>query len=197
MITPMSAAVRKLGIANRPGGSIGSRRRRSIATNAVPAAAATANPASTGALPSPWTPPSISDPASAASATIAVTCPGRSIDRPPDRGVSSAQRMVSAIPSSPSGALMKKIARQPSAAISAPPTSGPPDRAMLAPAAHRPIARPLRSGSGWAWRRSVSEQGTSTAAPMPCTARAAISAPMPGAAPHAIDASVNSVKPAM
>ena len=44
-------------------------------------------------------------------------------------------------PASPIGALMKKIARQPSDAVSTPPTSGPADSATLAPAAHRPTAR--------------------------------------------------------
>ncbi len=194
--TPIAAAERKAGIRNRLGGSIGSRRRRSISTKAMPEHTATAKPATTGALPSPWTPPSISEPASAASARIAVSWPGRSIDREPERGVSPAYRSASAMPSAPIGTLMKKIARQPSAAIRRPPTSGPPDRAMLAPAAHRPIARPRRSGSGWAWRSSVREHGTRIAAPTPCTARAAISAPIPGAPPHAIDAIVNSANPA-
>jgi hypothetical protein len=41
----------------------------------------------------------------------------------------------------------------------------------------------------------VSEPGISTAAPMPCTARAATSAPNVGASPHSPDATVNTAKP--
>ncbi len=46
------------------------------------------------------------------------------------------------------GALMKKIDRQPSDAISSPPISGPADSATLAPAAHNPTARARAWRSG-------------------------------------------------
>ena len=54
--------------------------------------------------------------------------------------------------------------------------------------------RALRRGT----RRSISARlpGTSSAAPTPCTARAAISARRSGAAPHAAEASANSATPA-
>ena len=91
---------------------------------------------------------------------------------------------------------MKKIARQPSAAISAPPTSGPPDSATDAPAAQSPTARERSAGAGKAWLSRISEHGTRIAAPRPWTARAATSTPRPGARPHAADAAVNSAKPA-
>ena len=91
---------------------------------------------------------------------------------------------------------MKKIARQPSAAISAPPTSGPPDSATDAPAAQSPTARDRSAGAGKAWLSRISEHGTRIAAPSPWTARAATSRPRPGARPHAADATVNTAKPA-
>ena len=91
---------------------------------------------------------------------------------------------------------MKNTARQPIVSISTPPTSGPPDSAAAAPAAHQPIARARSAGAANAWLRRISEHGTRTAAPKPWIARAAISAPMLGARPHAADAVVKSAKPA-
>jgi hypothetical protein len=89
---------------------------------------------------------------------------------------------------------MKKIAHQPTASISTPPTNGPADRARLAQAAQIPTAR-ARSAPGWLWVSSVSEHGISTAAPIPCATRAAISRPRLGASPQAAEARVNIAKP--
>ena len=56
---------------------------------------------------------------------------------------------------------------------------------MLPAVVHHPTARALSAGSCWvAWLMSDSEQGSITAAPTPCRARAAISVPMSGARPQ-------------
>jgi hypothetical protein len=90
---------------------------------------------------------------------------------------------------------MKKIARHPSVAISAPPTTGPPDSPIDAPAAHMPTARARSRGSWKAWLSRINEHGTSTAAPSPCNARAPIRTPSDGASPQSADAAVNSANP--
>ena len=58
-----------------------------------------------------------------------------------------------------------------------------------------PIAAPRFSG-GNAWDSSARPSGISSAAPAPCTARAAISVPTSGASAQAADASENSTSPA-
>ena len=57
-----------------------------------------------------------------------------------------------------------------------------------------PIARPRRS-AGNAPASSVRVSGVTTAAPAPCTARAAISAPVVGASAAAAEAAVNRARP--
>jgi len=57
-------------------------------------------------------------------------------------GLSQSQIAIAA-----SGTLMKKIARQPNVAIRTPPTTGPPERPIDAPAAQIPTARARSSGS--------------------------------------------------
>ena len=74
-------------------------------------------------------------PAREPSAAIAAIWPGRSISRSGDRVVSPAKRQVSHRPARPIGRLTRKIERQPTSVISAPPTNGPAVRARLAPAA--------------------------------------------------------------
>ncbi len=101
------------------------------------------------------------------------------------------------MPVSPMGALMKKIARHPRVAVSTPPTSGPADRAALAPTAQRPIARLRSRGSEKVWLSRVSEHGTSRAAPAPWSARAAMSTASDGASPQIAEATVNTENPAM
>ena len=183
--------------ANSRSGSIGRELLVSITRKAAAASDATAYPATTARSPKPRGPPSIVAAASEVRRTTAASCPGRSTPRPVDRVVSGAHRIVSRTPTSPIGALMKKIARQPSVEVSSPPTSGPAESATLAPAAHRPTARARSRGSGWVWVSRLSEHGTSTAAPAPCRARAATSTGRLGASPHSADAAVNTTKPAV
>jgi hypothetical protein len=62
-------------------------------------------------------------------------------------------------------------------------------------ALNMPIAAPRFSG-GNAALSSASASGISSAAPAPCTPRAAISVPASGASAQAADAAVNSARPA-
>ena len=80
----------------------------------------------------------------------------------------------------PIGTLMPKIQCQSRARITAPPTSGPSATAMPLMPDHTPMARP-RFSAGNVSASSVSVSGVTTAAPTPCTARAAISRPVVGA----------------
>ena len=163
--------------------------------NAARLAAATAKAATTGGLENPAAPPSISAQARAPSAMTTVAWPPRS-NLQLAAVVSGAYRQVSHSPVAPIGRLMKKMARQPSPAISRPPMIGPADKATAAPAAHHAIARPRLAWSVKAWLISASEQAPSNAAPPPWTARAAISTPIPGASPQVSDATMNTANPA-
>ena len=91
---------------------------------------------------------------------------------------------TSGIASRPIGTLIQKIHSQPMPWTTAPPTSGPLATARPVIALKIPIAAPRRSG-GKAALSSASPSGTSSAAPAPCTARAAISQPTSGASAHA------------
>ena len=73
--------------------------------------------------------------------------------------------------------------------------TGPPDRAALAPATNRPTARVRCRGSVNEWLSSASAQEPSSAAPSPCTARAAISMAMLVDRPQSTDAAVKTTNP--
>ena len=94
--------------------------------------------------------------------------------------LSSRRRAASGTTSSPIGTLIQKIQCQEMPCTTAPPTSGPSATAIPLIPDHTPIAAPLRS-FGNASASSVSVKGVTTAAPAPCTARAAISVPVSGA----------------
>ncbi len=74
----------------------------------------------------------------------------------------------------PIGTFTQKIADQSKISISAPPSTGPSPKPKPAIVAQIPIAQGRRSGSK-ASTRIDSESGASSAAPMPCSARNAIS----------------------
>ena len=76
-----------------------------------------------------------------------------------------------------------------------PPTVGPRARASADMPAHRPIAR-ARSWGGNVTVMIDSVPGIRSEAPMPCTARAAISCPVVWDSPQASEARVKSVRPA-
>ena len=95
------------------------------------------------------------------------------------------------------GMLTRKIDRQPTAAISPPPSTGPSATPIEPMPPQTPSAR-ARGPASWNWCTiSASEQGSSADAPSPCTVRAAISTPRPGAAAQAADPAAKAASPAM
>ena len=94
------------------------------------------------------------------------------------------------------GRLMKKISRQDTAPISQPPRNGPIAVATPPSPDQAPMAFERSSGANDAWRIDRLP-GVSSAAPAPCSARAAIRNPAFGARPQASDASANQTVPIM
>ena len=95
----------------------------------------------------------------------------------------------------PTGTLIQKIHCQEMPWIIAPPSSG----AVATPRPVMPPQIPMavpRFSSGNASLISVSDSGSTMAAPAPCTERAAISAPALPAVAHATDDAVNRTRPA-
>jgi hypothetical protein len=97
--------------------------------------------------------------------------------------------------SAPKGTLIQKIHRQSRPWVTAPPSVGPPSTASPVSPLNTPIAQPRRSG-GNAAPSSPMASGITTAAPTPCTARAAIRNGTEGANAQAAEASVNTRSPA-
>ena len=95
----------------------------------------------------------------------------------------------------PTGRLTKKIQRHERRSVRMPPSVGP----VLTPSATKspfiPSARPRCSG-GNADVRRAGPIAMSSAAPMPCPARAAIKNGSDGARPHAAENPVNTTRPA-
>ena len=92
--------------------------------------------------------------------------------------------------------MIQKIQCQSSPCTTAPPTSGPAATASPAMPPQMPTTVPRRWPAGNAVVRMVRLSGMTIAAPMPCTARAAIRVPAVGASAQAADATVNSIRPA-
>ena len=94
------------------------------------------------------------------------------------------------------GTLSRKMNRQPPdpVANSKPPAKGPIAVVMPASPDHRPMARPRCSATNKEEIRARLP-GTISAAPTPCSARAAISASAVGASPHNRDATRNPATP--
>ena len=93
-------------------------------------------------------------------------------------------RAASATTRAPTGRLNKKSQRQEAWETTQPPATGPIAPVIALAADQVPIAAP-RASAEYAALMSARLPGTSSAAPTPWTARAAISSSMPGAAPHA------------
>ena len=127
--------------------TIGSAARCSIATNAIPPAAATANAVRIDGEVQPRPLPSISAQVSVVSATADTTRPGtssrlRSVSR--DSLIAQAP---SAIVASPTGTLISKIHGQEACCESRPPSSGPTARARPPTPAQMPTAAVRSRGS--------------------------------------------------
>ncbi len=127
---------------NNDRSSIGLGLRRSTTTNAVISTTLAIRQPSTNALPHPLGLDSINANTSAASAAVKVTKPGMSRRAPSGSRDSSSLDIVSASARIPIGTLTKKIQRQLSASVSAPPTTGPIDTAAPVTAPHTPKATP-------------------------------------------------------
>ncbi len=94
----------------------------------------------------------------------------------------------------PTGTLTKKIHSQPRLSTSTPPRIGPTSVARPATPPHRPMAAPRLSG-GKVRVMTAMVCGVISAAPRPCTARAAISISMVPDSPHHSEARVNTDRP--
>ena len=176
-------------------GSIGSGLRRSARTNATALARPTAIAPITAGEPRPFSGAWISPKVSPASASEANAEPRKS-SRPLIVGsrVSGTWRLAAQTTNAPSGMLIRKIARQLTASISQPPTSGPTAAATPPSADQAPIARPR--SSGWKLASMIARlPGVSRAPPMPCTTRAAIRTSMLGATAQRADAPTNQITP--
>src|SRR5215831_8017012 len=188
--------VRNQGRANRAGGSIGSVPRCSTAANAAQAAADTQQPPSTTGEAQPSRPAATSAAVSVPRAATASTWPPRSTAR--GRGlVAGANRGAASSAPMAIGRFRKNTPRQLHTLTSTPPTMGPLAAPIPAMAPHSPSALDRARGSGYATWSSNNDDGTSTAAPAPWTARAATSTPSDGARPQAADAAPKPTSPAV
>jgi hypothetical protein len=94
----------------------------------------------------------------------------------------------------PIGRFSTKTDRHDTEAISAPPTSGPIADATPVSPDQAPMARARSSGRIVAWTMARLP-GVRSAAPTPCTTRAAISSVVPGATAHRSEAAQNTTAP--
>ncbi len=104
------------------------------------------------------------------------------------------RRKLAAIAMTPTGTLTKKIQCQLRCSVRRPPTSGPIASASAAVPAQIPIAIP-RSLGGKVAAMIESVAGFISAAPAPCTTRAAISMLPESASPHQSEAPVKMTIP--
>jgi hypothetical protein len=91
---------------------------------------------------------------------------------------------------------MTKIDRQPACSISTPPRTGPVAKETADPAAQTATARTRRAGSSKTWLSSESEVGSTSAAPTPSSAWAAMSAAAVGASVAATEPAAKVPRPA-
>jgi len=157
--------------------------------------AATAKSATIWPLPQPASPPRMMAKTKAPSATLKVRTPPQSVRWARLLKDSRTRREATSRLISPTGTLMKKIHRQDSALVSAPPISGPVAmaRPAVAPNALKAVARSLPWNS---WPSSAGPTANMIAAPMPWTPRSMLSVVVPPARPQASEAAVNSANPA-
>src|SRR5262245_2229738 len=180
---------------NRSSGSIGARERRSHRPNAASRAAPHPIAASTPGLPQPLTGPSISPYVTPTSPRVTRVPPVRST-----RPVASASwdsgtcRHASSTTAAEIGRLIPKISRHDAAWMSHPPRNGPMAVATPPRPDQAPIAFPRSLGANDA-SRIARLPGVSSAAPTPCSARAAISTGAVGARPHSREAMANHTTP--
>ncbi len=157
--------------------TIGSSTRRSITAKAVRPTAAVASSATISGDPQPQLLPSISASTSAVRPVEMVKMPGQSIVcRVLSSRDSCVANSVTATAPTATGRFRKKIARQETYSVSAPPTTGPMASASADTPAQVPIAFP-RSSAGKVTVMIESVAGIMNAAPTPWSARPATSQP--------------------
>ena len=145
--------------------------------------------------PQPQPLPSTRAKTRAVSEMVIVAMPGKSTRRSTVSSRDScAANSVTATAPTATGRLMKKIARQETASVSQPPTTGPIASAMAETPAHVPIALP-RSCGGNALEMIERVAGIMNAAPMPWMAREATSQVSLGARPIVAEASAKTTTP--
>ena len=179
--------------------NVGTRKRRrsnigdSCRSSTVPKATSRAAPAAkrpmTRPLDQPQSLPRKSPSTSANRPAVSVTSPPRSSPRRPSSRVSCNSRNPPATQATPIGMLTKKIQRQPTYVVSAPPTRGPIATAIPIVAPQIPKAVP-RSRPWNSWEMIASETANIPAPPIPCAPRATISQAGDCAAPHRAEAAV-------
>jgi hypothetical protein len=139
------------------------------------------------------------DTASTSSSTpaVPVTAPATSIGRCPSSagGSPGSDRIATSSTTTTIGALIRKIQGQPSRSVSTPPSTRPTLNPADALAAKTPRARFRCAPSGKVVAMIDTAAGTVSAAPMPCTQRAATSSRALGASPAASDITPNSTSP--
>ena len=180
---------------NRCSGSIGARARASRAMKAARPRSPTAAAASTGAEPPPRVGASISANTIPARPSVAAAAPATSTGpSPASPRLSGTLATQASNSTTPIGTLSRKAQRHEKWSTRKPPTTGPIAAVMPLNADQVPIARP-RSASGKLAPSSARLPGTSSAAPMPCSARAAINCPVSCAAAQAADVATNTATP--
>ena len=112
-----------------------------------------------------------------------------------DRSAAGILARISGIMTSPIGTFSQKIHGQSRPWATAPPTTGPASTAIPVTLLKIPSAQARRCGGNAADSRA-SASGSISAAPAPCTARAATRVVAFGASAHAADAAVNRPTPA-
>jgi hypothetical protein len=133
---------------NIRGGSVAaSPARRSAPVKTAAATTVTAKAPSTSVDAQPLAGASMSAYTRAPSVTMPLICPVRSSPLGCLRAVSGAIRAVMTRLTRASGTLTRKIARQPTVSVRAPPTTGPAASAAPVIAAHEPTARARSAGS--------------------------------------------------
>src|ERR1700689_2838922 len=165
-------------------------------TNATTSSAATHNSAIPPAAPNPADSESMIANANAASAPAPRNVPAGSTRAAVGAALSGRMTTAMTRAARPNARLNQKMPRQFQTPISTPPMSGPAARANPDVAAQMPIALLLALASGYRCRSIERVPGSLAAAPMPITARPAMSTPTFGASAHRTDPAQNTPTPA-
>ena len=188
----MALATVKPRLRNSVSGTIGVAARACQTTNATTRSPPPMRPPRTWALVQPWLLPRTS-PNTMPNKPAVISMTPTGSRRPAPARLSRASSSTGST-AMPMGTLIQKIHCQDAESVTAPPMTGPSAAPRPTMAPQRPSARPRRCG-GVTLAMRVRVSGMTIAAPMPWTARAAISVSMLGASAAAALAAVNTVTP--